>query len=111
MQPRADIRAHDKLDALDFGLHEHDPHVLRLGRVGVTAQRLDRIRLQKAKPKVLFFKKTLPRGDGRAHLSADVIEKGTEHLRLHGEYVWGVPLVEPVPHELLEERVERRAKV
>ena len=47
VQPCADIRAHDKLDALDLGLHEHDPHVFRLGRVGVPAQRLDRIRLQK----------------------------------------------------------------
>ena len=45
VQARANIRAHDKLDALDLGLHEHDPHVFRLGRVGVPAQRLDRIRL------------------------------------------------------------------
>jgi hypothetical protein len=46
-----------------------------------------------------------------AHLSADVVEKGTEHLRLHWEYVWRMPLVEPVPHKLLEERLRRRAKV
>ena len=49
VQARANIRAHDKLDALDLGLHEHDPHVFRLGRVGVPTQRLDRIRLQKKK--------------------------------------------------------------
>ena len=47
VQPRPDIRAHSKLDALDFGLYEHDPHVLRLRRVGVSTQRLDRIRLAK----------------------------------------------------------------
>ncbi len=37
VEPRADVGAHDKLDALDFGLYEHDPGVLRLGRVGVSA--------------------------------------------------------------------------
>jgi hypothetical protein len=35
VEPRADVRAHDKLDALDFGLHEHDARVLCLGRVRV----------------------------------------------------------------------------
>jgi hypothetical protein len=47
VQPRADIRAHDELDAFSFGLHEHDPRVLRLGRVGVPTQRLDSICLKK----------------------------------------------------------------
>jgi hypothetical protein len=47
VQPRPDIRAHDEFDAFDFGLHEHDPRVLCLGRVRIPAQRLDRIRLPK----------------------------------------------------------------
>ena len=47
VQPRTDIRPHDKLDALDFSLYEHDPHVLRLGRVGIPTQRLHRIRLRR----------------------------------------------------------------
>jgi len=47
VQPRTDIRAHDEFDAFDFGLHEHDPRVLCLGRVRIPAQCLDRIRLQK----------------------------------------------------------------
>ena len=34
VQPCADIRAHDKLDVLDLGLHEHDPHMFCLGQVG-----------------------------------------------------------------------------
>ena len=48
VQPRTDVRAHDKLYALDFCLHEHNPRMLRLRRVGVPAQRLDCIRLPKA---------------------------------------------------------------
>jgi hypothetical protein len=46
VQPRADIRAHDKLDALDLGLHEHDPRVFCLRRVGIPTERLDGIRLR-----------------------------------------------------------------
>jgi hypothetical protein len=34
-----------------------------------------------------------------------MVEKPAEHLCLHGEYVGRVPLVEPVPHKLLEERL------
>jgi hypothetical protein len=34
-----------------------------------------------------------------------MVEKRGEHLYLHGEYVGRVPLVEPVPHKLLEERL------
>ena len=49
VQPRADIRAHDKLDALDLGLHEHDPRVFCLGRVGIPTERLDGIRLRQCK--------------------------------------------------------------
>jgi hypothetical protein len=52
VQPRTDIRADDELDTLDLGLHEHDPRVLGLGRVGVPTQRLDGIRLQKDDAKV-----------------------------------------------------------
>ena len=44
-------------------------------------------------------------------LSADMVEKRAEHLCLHGEYVGRVPLVEPVPHELLEERLRWCAKI
>jgi hypothetical protein len=40
-----------------------------------------------------------------------MVEKRAEYLRLHGEYVGRVSLVEPVPHKLLEERLRRRAKV
>jgi len=58
VQPRTDIRAHDELDALDFGLYEHDPHVFRLGRVGVPTQRLNRIRLQKKESDTPKVKKT-----------------------------------------------------
>ena len=47
VQPRADIRTHDKLDALDLGLHEHDPRVFCLGRVGIPTERLGGIRLEK----------------------------------------------------------------
>jgi hypothetical protein len=46
-----------------------------------------------------------------AHLPADVVEEGTENLCLHGEYVRRVPFVEPMPHELLEERLARGAKI
>jgi hypothetical protein len=45
------------------------------------------------------------------YLPADMVEKRAEHLRLHGEYVRRVPLVEPVPHKLLEERLRWCAKV
>jgi len=37
VEARADVGAHDEFDALDFGLDEHDPRVLRFGRVGVPA--------------------------------------------------------------------------
>jgi len=46
-------------------------------------------------------------GVGRTHLSADVVEQRTEYLCLHGQDVRRVPFVEPVPHELLEERFGR----
>ena len=44
-EARADIRAHDELDALDLGLDEHDPEVVLFGRGGVGAQGLDRFGL------------------------------------------------------------------
>jgi hypothetical protein len=37
------------------------------------------------------------------HLSTDVVEQRAEYLCLHRQDVWRVSLVEPVPHELLEE--------
>jgi hypothetical protein len=37
VEPRADVGAYDKLDALDFCLDEHDTRVLCLGRVRVPA--------------------------------------------------------------------------
>jgi len=40
-----------------------------------------------------------------------MVEKRAEHLCLHGEYVGRVPLVKPVPHKLLEERLRWCAKV
>lgn len=44
---------------------------------------------------------------GRTHLTTDVVEQRAEYLYLCGQYVGRVPLVEPVPHELLEERFGR----
>ena len=46
-----------------------------------------------------------------AHLPADVVQEGAENLCLHWEDVRRVPFVEPVPHELLEERLAGSAKV
>ena len=40
-----------------------------------------------------------------------MVEKRAEHLCLHGEYVGRVPLVEPMPYKLLEERLRWCAKV
>ena len=56
-----------------------------------------------------FFNKSL----AHTHLSTNVVKQRAEYLCLHGQDVWRVPLVEPVPHELLKERFGRsgRAKV
>jgi hypothetical protein len=113
VQPRADIRTHDKLDALDLGLHEHDPRVFCLGRVGIPTERLDGIRLEKD-DNARFAHSLLPtQGEKQnsAHLPADVVEEGTENLCLHGEYVRRMSFVEPMPHELSEECLARGAKV
>ena len=37
VEARADIGAHDEFDVLDFGVDEHDPSVLRFGRIRVSA--------------------------------------------------------------------------
>jgi hypothetical protein len=47
----------------------------------------------------------------QAYLPTNVVEEAAEDFCLHGEYVRRVPFVEPVPHELLEERLARCAKV
>ena len=113
VQPRADIRAHDKLDALDLSLHEHDPRVFCLGRVGIPTERLDGIRLEKDEECKIVPSLLPTQGENKksAHLPADVVEEGTENLCLHGEYVRRMPFVEPMPHELLEECLARGAKV
>ncbi len=37
-----------------------------------------------------------------------MVEQPAEHLSLHGQDIGRVPFVEPVPQELLEERLGRR---
>ena len=44
---------------------------------------------------------------GRTNLSADVVEQRAEYLCLHGQDIWRVPLIEPVPDKLLKERFGR----
>ena len=99
-QSRTDVRSGDKFDALDLRLSEHNPKVFLFRGRRIRPQQLDGLGLHQTTSSSPT--QTEEGVYGLTYLTPYVVQQPGEDVFRDRENIRCVPLVHPVPYELLE---------